>query len=172
MFIIQATANPGNDLTAVEAAIDEEMNRLLTEGPEQDELNRVRTQIRARFIRGIERIGGFGGKSDALARSEVYGGSPDAYKQTIVDQQNATVESIRDAANRWLTDGVYVLEVEPFPRYAARGESVDRSRLPDLDTPPDVSFPDIQRSELSNGLSVVLVAVSYTHLTLPTLCSV
>ena len=99
----------------------------------------------------------FGGKSDALARSEVYGGSPDAYKQTIVDQQNATVESIRDAANRWLTDGVYVLEVEPFPRYAARGESVDRSRLPDLDTPPDVSFPDIQRSELSNGLSVVLV---------------
>ena len=157
MFIIQATANPGNDLTAVEAAIDEEMNRLLTEGPEQDELNRVRTQIRARFIRGIERIGGFGGKSDALARSEVYGGSPDAYKQTIVDQQNATVESIRDAANRWLTDGVYVLEVEPFPRYAARGESVDRSRLPDLDTPPDVSFPDIQRSELSNGLSVVLV---------------
>ena len=157
MFIIQATANPGNDLTAVEAAIDEEMNRLLTEGPEQDELNRVRTQMRARFIRGIERIGGFGGKSDALARSEVYGGSPDAYKQTIVDQQNATVESIRDAANRWLTDGVYVLEVEPFPRYAARGESVDRSRLPDLDTPPDVSFPDIQRSELSNGLSVVLV---------------
>ena len=157
MFIIQATANPGNDLTAVEAAIDEEMNRLLTEGPEQDELNRVRTQIRARFIRGIERIGGFGGKSDALARSEVYGGSPDAYKQTIVDQQNATVESIRDAANRWLTDGVYVLEVEPFPRYAARGESVDRSRLPDLDTPPDVSFPDIQISELSNGLSVVLV---------------
>ena len=113
--------------------------------------------MRARFIRGIERIGGFGGKSDALARSEVYGGSPDAYKQTIVDQQNATVESIRDAANRWLTDGVYVLEVEPFPRYAARGESVDRSRLPDLDTPPDVSFPDIQRSELSNGLSVVLV---------------
>ena len=156
MFIIQATANPGNDLTAVEAAIDEEMNRLLTEGPEQDELNRVRTQIRARFIRGIERIGGFGGKSDALARSEVYGGSPDAYKQTIVDQQNATVESIRDAANRWLTDGVYVLEVEPFPRYAARGESVDRSRLPDLDTPPDVSFPDIQRTELSNGLSIVL----------------
>ena len=157
LFIIQATANPGNDLTAVETAIDEEMNRLLTEGPEQDELNRVRTQMRARFIRGIERIGGFGGKSDALARSEVYGGSPDAYKQTIVDQQNATVESIRDAANRWLTDGVYVLEVEPFPRYAARGESVDRSRLPDLDTPPDVSFPDIQRSELSNGLSVVLV---------------
>ncbi|NKB33014.1 MAG: insulinase family protein [Pseudomonadales bacterium] len=156
MFIIQATANPGDDLTAVEAAVDEEMQRLLTAGLEQEELDRVQTQMRARFIRGIERIGGFGGKSDALARSEVYGGSPDAYRQTIADQQNATVESIRAAANRWLTDGVYVLEVEPFPRYAARGESVDRSRLPEIDTPPDVSFPEIQRAQLSNGLNIVL----------------
>lgn len=156
MFIIQATANPGDDLEAVEAAIDEEMQRLLTEGPEPQELNRVQTQMRARFIRGIERIGGFGGKSDALARSEVYGGSPDAYRRTIAEQQNATVESIREAATRWLTDGVYVLEVEPFPRYAAQGESVDRSRLPEIDTPPDVSFPEIQRAQLSNGLNIVL----------------
>lgn len=156
MFIIQATANPGDDVAAVEAAIDEELQRLLTQGPNQEELNRVQTQVRARFIRGIERIGGFGGKSDALARSEVYGGSPDAYRKSLEDQQNATVESIRDAANRWLTDGVYVLEVEPFPRYAARGEGVDRSRLPDLETPPDVSFPEIQRAQLSNGLNIVL----------------
>ena len=34
----------------------------------------------ARFIRGIERIGGFGGKSDILARSQVFGDSPDAYQ--------------------------------------------------------------------------------------------
>ncbi|MDD9890887.1 MAG: pitrilysin family protein [Gammaproteobacteria bacterium] len=156
MFIIQATANPADNLEAVEAAIDEEMQQLLTQGPAQEELDRVQTQVRARFIRGIERIGGFGGKSDALARSEVYGGSPDAYRKSLADQQNASVEGIREAANRWLTDGVYVLEVEPFPRYAATGEGVDRSRLPDLETPPDVSFPEIQRARLSNGLNIVL----------------
>ena len=156
MFIIQATANPGDNLEAVESAVDEEMQRLLEQGPDQEELDRVQTQVRARFIRGIERIGGFGGKSDALARSEVFGGSPDAYQQSLNHQQSATLDSIRVTANKWLADGVYVLEVEPFANYSANNEGVDRSRLPDINTPPDVSFPEIQRAQLSNGLNIVL----------------
>ncbi|MEQ8955916.1 MAG: pitrilysin family protein, partial [Gammaproteobacteria bacterium] len=156
LFVVAVTANPGGDLAAVEAAMDEEFARLLDAGPGQDELDRVRIQNRAAFIRGIERIGGFGGKSDALAMSEVYSGSPDAYKQTIADQLNATPQSIRATANRWLSDGVYVLEVEPFPNYLSRSEGVDRSRLPDMDSVPDVAFPQVQRARLSNGLNVVL----------------
>ena len=67
LFIVFATAQPGQDLGEVEAAIDEEMARFLAEGPTAEELERVQTQYRADFIRGIERIGGFGGKSDVLA---------------------------------------------------------------------------------------------------------
>ena len=37
----------------------------------------------AGFVRGLERVGGFGGKSDALAESEVFLGAPDAYRQTL-----------------------------------------------------------------------------------------
>jgi hypothetical protein len=33
-------------------------------------------------VRGIERIGGFGGKSDVLARNEVFRGSADHYLVT------------------------------------------------------------------------------------------
>ena len=79
---IQADAKPGVALAAVEKAIDEELARFLAEGPTAKELERVRTQYMARFVRGIERIGGFGGKSDILASSQVYGGSPDAYKKS------------------------------------------------------------------------------------------
>ena len=57
--------------------------KFLTGGPTADELERVKTQYRARFIRGIERIGGFGGKSDILATSQVFGGTPDSYKTTL-----------------------------------------------------------------------------------------
>lgn len=156
MFIVSATANPDGDLSVVEAALDEEFERLLADGPTSNELERVRTQNRASFIRGIERIGGFGGKSDALAMSQVYGGSPDAYKQVVVDQLQATPASIRETANNWLSDGVYVLEVEPIPRFSFRSTGVDRSQLPSMDAPPSVSFPDIQRAQLSNGLNVVL----------------
>ncbi|MCX6905668.1 MAG: pitrilysin family protein, partial [Verrucomicrobia bacterium] len=63
-FLITATARPGGDLAKVEKAIDEELAKFLKTGPTERELVRVKTQFRASFIRGIERIGGFGGKSD------------------------------------------------------------------------------------------------------------
>jgi zinc protease len=68
LFGVVATAMPGQDLAAVDAAIEEEVSRLLAEGPTADELERILTQRRAAFIRGAERVGGFGGKSDILAR--------------------------------------------------------------------------------------------------------
>ena len=66
-FRIQATARPGDDLTKVEKAIDEELARLLEAGPTGLEVERVKNQMLAAFVRGIERVGGFGGKSDLLA---------------------------------------------------------------------------------------------------------
>src|SRR5438093_8474778 len=78
-FVIRATAKPGGDLARVERAIDEELTKFLRTGPTASELRRVKTQSRANFIRGIERIGGFGGKSDVLARNEVFTGSADHY---------------------------------------------------------------------------------------------
>src|SRR5947208_8313013 len=74
-LVIRATAKPGGDLARVERAVDEELARFIQSGPTAGELRRVKTQSRASFIRGIERIGGFGGKSDVLARNEVFTGS-------------------------------------------------------------------------------------------------
>ena len=155
-FIIQATARPGQDLTVVEAVVDEELARLLAEGPTERELDRVKTQDKAGFIRGIERIGGFGGKSDILAYGEVYGGTPEAYKKTFHDKEQATAAGLRQTAQEWLSDGVYVLEVHPFPQLSAAADGADRSGLPEVDTPPEAVFPRLQKTELSNGLKVIL----------------
>jgi zinc protease len=59
-FVIQATARPGVELARVEKAIDEEMARFLAEGPTAQEVRRVRTQYLANFVRGVDRVGGFG----------------------------------------------------------------------------------------------------------------
>lgn len=82
-FMIIATAKPGIDLKKVEASLDDELNKFLKEGPTEKELERVKTEFEASFIRGIERIGGFGGKSDILAQNQVFGGSPDYYKNVF-----------------------------------------------------------------------------------------
>lgn len=155
-FQITATAKPGVDLAVVEKAIDEEVAKFLAEGPTQKELQRVKTEHIAYFIRGIERIGGFGGKSDILAQSEVFGGSPDYYKKKLEWVSNSTISDLKNTAVKWLSDGVNILEVHPFPQYAEAPIGADRSKLPETGTPPAAQFPEIQETTLSNGLKVIL----------------
>jgi zinc protease len=155
-FFIQARPQPGGDLAAVERAIDEELARFIREGPTPAELQRVKTQFRANFIRGAERIGGFGGKSDILATNMVYAGNPDHYRTTLARIANATAAQLRSAARDWLSDGVYALEVHPFPQVQASGGQVDRSKLPETAPPPASKFPTIATATLSNGLKVYL----------------
>jgi len=156
LFTIQADVRPGADAAAVEHAIDEELKRFLAEGPTARELEKGRRQYLASFVRGSERIGGFGGKSDILARSQVFGGSPDAYRHTLDSIAAATPAQLRDTAAKWLSDGAYVLEIRPYAEREAARESADRSRLPEPGPAPEVRFPEFQRFTLANGLRVIL----------------
>jgi zinc protease len=156
LFTIEAGVRPGVDPARVEQAIDEELARLLAAGPTAVELQRAKTLTRAGFIRGVERIGGFGGKSDVLAKGEVFAGRPDYYKTQLARVAAATAAQVRGAAVRWLSDGVYTLEVRPFPEYAVAPSGVDRSALPQAGTPPEAKFPTLERDTLSNGLKIVL----------------
>src|SRR5256885_2384563 len=155
-FHVQATARPGQGLAQVEKELDEELARFLKDGPTAAELQRVKTENESQFVRGVERIGGFGGKSDRLAQSEVFRGSPDAYKTVEKLLREATAEDLKAAANRWLADGVYILEVLPFPSYKTATAGADRSKAPEIGTPPELKLPKLQRAKLSNGLRVVL----------------
>lgn len=156
-FVIVATAQQGVDLTEVEKALDEELATFLKRGPTKHEMERIKTQYRARFIRGIERIGGFGGKSDILVRNEVYGGTPDHYKVTLERIQSAGRNDLKEAARKWLSDGVYILEIHPFPEHVTTETDVDRSKLPNVGEFPALEFPELQRATLSNSLEVILV---------------
>lgn len=155
-FVIQATARPGEELSKIERAIDEELARFIADGPTATELQRVKTENLAGFIREIERIGGFGGKSDVLAQYQVYTGSPENYKIAIKRTSEATAQDLQRVAKSWLSDGVYILEVHPFPKYETTQSSVDRSKLPFPDLKPEAKFPNLQRASLPNGLKIVL----------------
>src|SRR5437867_5552627 len=170
-LVIRATAKPGGDLGRVQRAIAEELARFIRPGggPTPSELRRVKTQSRANFIRGIERIGGFGGKSDVLAMNEVYAGNADHYQVTRQRIATATAADLRSAAARWLSDGDFVVEVHPYPTYDVVASGADRSKLPAAGTPPDARFPAIARATLSNGLKIVLAerhAIPQVNMTL------
>jgi zinc protease len=156
LLSIEAGVRPGVDPAKVERALDQELARFLAGGPTAAELARAKSLARAGFIRGVERIGGFGGKSDVLAKGEVFAGRPDFYQVQQRRIEQATAGQIRGAAARWLSDGVYTLEVQPFPDYTVAPKGVDRSKLPTPGAPPAAEFPALERDSLPNGLKLVL----------------
>ncbi|MXX74035.1 MAG: insulinase family protein [Holophagales bacterium] len=170
LFLVIATATPGQDLAEVEAVLDEELEAFLASGPTAAELARAQASTRASFIRGVERIGGFGGKSDVLAASEVYLGSPDGHKTTQANLLSATVADVHGAALEWLDDGLLTVEVRPFATYTTSESTVDRSSgPPEVAEFPSASFPARETAELDNGLSLILArrdAVPVVNLTM------
>ncbi len=178
-FLVTADVKAGGDVARVESAIEEELTRLLTEGPTAVEVEQARTVIRAGFVRGLERIGGFGGKADALAECAVLTGDPACFRTSLAVLGAATPESVRQAGNEWLAQGSHTLVVVPGerapvveeaavvaapfvlppvdPKFSVLPSDVDRSEgVPVVSEFPPLKFPAVQRARLGNGITVVL----------------
>ena len=155
-FDFTLTATPGGDLKKVERAADEELQNFLKNGPTTSELQIAKTQILGNYVRIVERIGGFGGKSDLLARCQTYRANPDCYKDYLKWVKAATPSSVKTAANDWLSDGDYVLEVQPYPTEFKTTAALDRSKEPAAGEPMSLKLPPLQKDKLSNGLNIVL----------------
>lgn len=183
-FITTTTVKEGVDPAKVEAIVDEELKRLIAEGPTAAELEQARTSLRAGFIRGIERIGGFGGKSDVLAECAVYSGKPDCYREELAIIESATAADLKAVGKKWLGVGSHSILVQPGdkpasslpetasaapaskpaevpaadPKFKTVASDVDRSQgVPKTERFPDLSFPAPQRATLANGMEVLLI---------------
>ncbi len=178
-FFVNAMVKQGVDPAKVEAAIDEELQKLIAEGPTAEELARAKTSYESGFIRGIERIGGFGGKADVLASCVIYENNPGCFRDSLQAVASATPAQVRATAAQWLSKPSHVFMVKPGTRkelaeapagtpapfvlpkvdarYTATAAGVDRSKgVPVTSSFPDLKFPAQQRATLSNGTTVIL----------------
>lgn len=172
----------GVDAAAVEAVIDDEVARFIKEGPAQEQLDSVRHDLLANFVRSLEYVGGMGGKAGVLAEGQVLRGNPLARLDDLRAMAAATVEDVRVACQRWVNGKHYTLVVlpadreqsvaaavalraplddrpEPMPGldhdYSAAESPLDRSAgVPAVLDYPNVSFPPVSRAALSNGIEV------------------
>lgn len=155
-FIVECRVRPGNEIGEVEKIIHTLFLEFFEQGPTEDELLRVKSSYFAGFIKNIERIGGFGGKSDVLAESEIFGNRPDYYITYNEYLESIDKNEIIEIARKWLMDGSHTIIAKPFPEYQSEEQKVDRSKLPELGHTPSSSFPSIEKSRLENGLEIVL----------------
>jgi zinc protease len=162
-FDVTLTAKPDQDpqktednFRKSEKDAEEELQNFLKNGPTEAELQLAKTRIFGNYARIVERIGGFGGKSDLLARCQTFTGNPECYKVYLQRIQAATVASVKKAANDWLSDGEYDLEVQPYDVKLKADAKLDRSKEPATGSPASLKLPPMQKATLSNGLKVVL----------------
>ncbi len=178
-FIITANVKQGVDPAKVEAIIDEELKKLVAEGPSAAELQQAKTVYRAGFIRGIERIGGFGGKADALAQCAVYESDPGCFRTSLSNIETTTADQLKAVGGQWLGVGSHTLVVAPGqrtalveessetpapltlpavdPKYKTAASDVDRAKGVQVPSQfPELKFPQLQRATLKNGTKLIL----------------
>ena len=171
MANIGVTLAKDADPKSVEAIIDRAVVKFIAEGPTADEVGRVATRNVTGTIRGLESVGGFGGKAVTLAEGAVYAGDPELYKKELAAYGAATPASVQAAAKRWLARGDYRLTVMPGARPAAEAAAqvlakpaattpiviAKRDPAPAVGGIPSLVIPRVERATLSNGLRVELV---------------
>ncbi|MEW5248185.1 M16 family metallopeptidase [Microbulbifer sp. 2201CG32-9] len=155
-FIITVDVKPGQPLEKVETLLQEELRKFVKGGVSAEEIRRIKQSEFAGLVKGLEKIGGFGGKTDILARSEFYYGDPGALVAGLEDYAKVDAAQVQQAAEQWLTENSYTLIIQPKEEYTASEQGADRSKLPPVDKTVELELPQQQSFTLDNGLKVIL----------------
>jgi zinc protease len=184
-FTIEATVKPGVDPAVVGKQLDDVLADFLKTGPTMDELRRAKTDDVASTIKGLEAVGGFGGKAVTLAQGAVYADDPGFYKTELAAEAALTPAQVQAVASKWLSRPVFAFTLEPgareaYEESALNGDSagagqgakvgatpsaaaaaattskgVDRSQLPPVGRIADLDFPSVEHARLANGIPVL-----------------
>ncbi len=173
IFNVSAYVKPGVDPALVSKRLDEIMADYIAKGPTEDEVERaVMSEVSGR-IRGLEQVGGFGGKAVSLAEGQTFAGDSNFYKKTLNSYASITPAAVRAAMQQWLRRPALTITLSPGERDAyTESKSVAAAAKPesksdgvvkgDRPIPPvgqlaALDFPAIVHSKLSNGIPVQYV---------------
>ena len=92
---IFAVVPPGGDTARAEQMINEEIARLVRDGPTAVELTKARNQALAGFWRGLQTISG---KAEALGTYEVFHGDYRKLFAAPAEYENITADDVKKAA--------------------------------------------------------------------------
>ncbi|MEM6913479.1 MAG: pitrilysin family protein, partial [Pseudomonadota bacterium] len=161
IFGVFVSVAPGQSIEEVEAVLDQSVADFLRRPPSRQEVALVSTKTRAGIIRGLEEVGGFGGKAVTLAQGELVAGDPGYFQTELQELTDATPRRVLATAKKWLGENYYQLTVLPFAEYQITENDVDRSQgLPPVLGETTLDFPAVETATLENGMEVVLATRS------------
>ena len=181
IFSVSAYVKPGIDPAVVSKRLDQVMADYIAKGPTADEVHRaVMSEVSSR-IRGLEQVGGFGGKAVSLAEGQTFAHDSDFYKKTLAAYASITPAAVRAAMRRWLTRPALTITLSPGERPAYQEAKAvtppkagtDKSEgavkgdrpLPPVGQLAALQFPPIVHTKLSNGIPLEFVQRSSVPVT-------
>src|SRR5690349_21514967 len=169
VFSVSAYVKPGVDPALVSKRLDQIMADYIKNGPTADEVQRaVMSEVSGR-IRGLEQVGGFGGKAVSLAEGQTFAHDSNFYKKTLASYAAITPTAVRAAMQRWITRPALTITLSPGERPAYQeAKAVETAKttskeegavkgnrpLPPVGQLAALDFPDIVHARLSNGMPV------------------
>ncbi|HSY72087.1 MAG TPA: pitrilysin family protein [Alloacidobacterium sp.] len=177
----ELVARPGVSAEQLEKAANDVIQDFLQTGPAQAEMERARNTTESRKIRGLQRVGGFGGIADTLNYYNQYTGDPGYLPKDLARYDALTVAGVQKYAQEHLTQNqrvtVYGIpgkkvvddvprspadtdaNVKIEPEYSVEFDQAQawRKNSPQPGPQPKLALPEPHVFTLANGLKVYLV---------------
>lgn len=110
MFIIVATAKPGNDLAELKKQIFEEINLLITGGVTNEELDRTLNGIKSSFLYSLQNIERMANQINSY---NFHLNEPNSFRADIERYNHVKTETITETAEKYLKNNYVELNIVP-----------------------------------------------------------
>ena len=112
-FQIDLVVRPGRSLDEAQAAIDEVLAGLKTNPPTEAELRRAWNAQESRMIRGLQKLGGFGGRAEKLQLYNNHFQDPGRLAWDIDRYRKVTTEDLLRVYQTYLNDKRLIVRASP-----------------------------------------------------------
>jgi zinc protease len=110
VFQLVVVPRPEHTLTEIEAAVDQVIQKFISEGPTAEELQKAKSSLELGFLRGLESNLG---KANQLISGAVFDGDAGHFRTDYQKTLAVTAADVKRVANQYLTRSRIVLSVVP-----------------------------------------------------------
>jgi len=111
IFNVTVTARPGVEVARLEQEVAAQIKQLTSDGPTDEELTRVKNQLKTHRMRALQHVGGFSGKADMLNRYNQYVRDPGYLALDMARYDRVTPQTVQALATTLLNPTASVVVV-------------------------------------------------------------
>ena len=111
IFNVTVTARPGVEVARLEQEVAAQIKQLASDGPTDEELTRVKNQLKTHRMRALQHVGGFSGKADMLNRYNQYVRDPGYLALDMARYDRVTPQTVQALATTLLNPTASVVVV-------------------------------------------------------------